>query len=132
MSNVKQFFTQLESLDEKDSARIATLVGQAGEQWFEADAIASSQEEQRKNYLAKLTLEYLESGMGNRSIPVSQAEMRAYADPRYEEYVTAMVDARKRANLARVKYDMGKVYIDMQRSVMATKRTELQNLNLHQ
>lgn len=139
MSEARSFFSELGSLTFRDSAKIATLVAQAGEDWYEADSLASSLEEQKKNYLAKLTLEYLEAGVAPsragaapKAIPVSQAEMRALADPRYEEYLKNMVDARKRANLSRVRYDMGKVYIDMQRSVMATQRQEMQALNLHQ
>ena len=129
--NAQVFFSQLHGLTFKDASRIATLVARAGEEYFELDSVASALEENKKSYLAKLVLEYMDAGVAGskpgstRSLPVSQAEYRAQGDPRFEEYVKNMVEHRRKANLARVKYDMGKIYIEMQRSSNANDRQEM-------
>jgi hypothetical protein len=131
-ANAQMFFSQLNNLSLKEAGRIATIVARAGEAWFELDSVASALEENKKSFLAKIVLEYLDSGLPGakpgvtRTMPVSQAETRAMGDPRYEEYVKIMVEQRRKANLARVKYDMGRVFIDMQRSNAANERQEMQ------
>jgi len=138
MRDVRSLFSELDGYSFKDAGHIATLVGQAGESWCSANALASAQEEQRKNYLAKLTLEYMAAGTASdkpgapaKAMPMSQADLRAQADPRYQEYIANMVEFRKRANQTRVLFDMGKVYIDMQRTAMANKRQELNTIGLN-
>lgn len=137
MSVSRSFFAELESIPLRESPRIAAIIARAGEDWSELNAVASSQEEQKKNYLAKLTLDYLESGRAAstpggapKAVPMNQAELRALADPRYDEYIKNMVDARRRSNIARVRYDTGKMFVELQRSTMATQRQELKTLDL--
>jgi NADP-dependent 3-hydroxy acid dehydrogenase YdfG len=130
----RAFFSQLQHMTLKDSSHIATLVSQAGEALFELHSIATALEEGKKSFLAKLTLEYMDNGVATakpgstRGMPISQAENRALGDPRYEEYLKNMVEARRKANLERVKYDMGQVYIDMLRTNAANTRSEM-NMN---
>lgn len=139
MSSTHSFYAKLNELSFKEPHKIAEAINLAGDEWADADAIASGQEEQKKNYLARLIIEYLDTGGSApskpgatpRAMPVSQAEFRAQADPRYEDYVRNMVAARRKAVLAKVRYDMGKLYIEMQRSAMATKRQEMHTMGMH-
>jgi hypothetical protein len=130
-ANAQTFFATLNNLTLKEAGRIATIVARAGEGWFELDSVASALEENKKSFLAKLVLEYMDNGLPGakegttRAMPVNQAETRATGDPRFQEYVKNMVDARRRANLERVKYDMGRVFIEMQRSNAANERSEM-------
>jgi len=137
-SEGSEFFTRLGRLSLRDdAARIAAMVAKVGYVWSDKDGEASSLEEAKKNYLAKLTLEYLESpGPGSKpgavkSMPVSQAEIRALADPRYEAYIKDMVERRKLANMARVRFDVSKLYVEMQRSANAARRSEANLAGMH-
>jgi len=102
-----------------------------GEEWADKDSAASALEESKKSVLAKLVTEHLEkgrSGESPRGISVSAAELKALGDPKYEVHVDLMVQARKEANKARVRYDMGKMQLELIRSLQATLRSEM-NLN---
>lgn len=116
-----------------DPDTLVEAVTKLGEDWADKDAAASSLEETRKSMLANVMLDYLKPGVSAdakaaRSMPVSQAEQRALCDPRYETHVDLMVAARKDANSARVRYDMGKMRLELLRSQLATIRQELRSL----
>lgn len=122
----------LESLKDFDPNKLTQEVIRVGEAWADQDAAASSLEETKKTLLAKLTLEYMASGHSGggvgerpRAIPVSHAEMRALADPRYEQHLELMVQARNESHRSRVRYDMGKMKLELMRSVQATMRNEM-------
>jgi len=110
-----------------DPNKLAAEVIADGEQWADLDAAASVLEETRKVVLAKRTLEFLEAGTigGKRVTSVAQAELNALADPTYGQHLDDMVDARKNANRARVRYDLGRLRIEMLRSALATARNEM-------
>jgi hypothetical protein len=57
---------------------------------------------------------------------VADREKAAYADPRYGEHLAALQDAHHVALSARAAYDTLRIKIDFARSVLATKRTELE------
>lgn len=126
-----QFFKSLKAADIQDPTDISTLVADAGAEWYQNDAGAAALEESKKSVLAKLVLEYMESrvpgaaGAAPKAISFAQAEQRALADPRYEAHVEMMVSMRKSANLSRVRYDMGRMYLELQRSANATRRQEM-------
>lgn len=121
----------LHLLRDFDPARLTSEVITLGEDWAERDAAASALEETRKSVLASLILEYVESGVSGaagakaRTMPVAQAEARALSDTRFEQHVELMVAARKEAHIARVRYDMGKMKLELMRSLQATMRQEM-------
>jgi hypothetical protein len=121
-------------LKDFDPNKLTSDVISLGEQWADEDAAASSLEETRKTILAQIQLEYTLEGLKGigadkpKPMPVSQAEMRALADPRYEQHVELMVMARKESNRCRVRYDMGKMRLELYRSLQATMRQEMNML----
>jgi hypothetical protein len=90
----------------------------AGEDWADKQAAAELLEETKKSVLAKLMLDADGTTQGQR-------EMNALADPEFTEFVTGMVQARKAANKARVRYDSAKVLAELRRSQEATRRSEM-------
>ena len=96
---------------------------EAGNDWADKDAAASLLEEARKTLLSELTLRHKE---GRSNV---DAENMARAELEYINYIKKMVEARRLANRARVVYDQRKSWIDMKRSVEATKRQEQRMLN---
>lgn len=102
-----------------DPAKFAQSIVARGELWADAEAAADLLEETRSTLLAKITKEHFE-------LPAWKAEAAAKADPRYEDHVTKMVDARRLANLARVRYDGAKAMGEFARSAESTRRAELQ------
>lgn len=115
-----------------EPTKLSVMVAEEGENWAMADAAANSLEESKKTVLARITLEYLERGIPSsrpgeapKAMPQSQADIRGLADPRYAAHLEQMVAARREAHLARVRYDMGKMFIELHRSKLATKRQEM-------
>lgn len=104
---------------EEISAKIVTT----GHAWAELEQGASLLEESRKSVRSQIAAEHLRDGC-----PVSKAEMLAEASAVYREHLAAMVEARKKANIARVNYDGCRVWSDHIRGQEATKRTEIQHL----
>jgi len=99
---------------DKLHARLVEL----GEEWADCQAGADLLEETRKAVLAQLTI-----AADGKSI--AEREAKALASPEFALHVQAMVNARKNANKARVNYDGARVWIDMVRSIEATKRQEM-------
>lgn len=92
---------------------------EVGEVWADLHAAAEMYEETRKSVLGKLALEFAQS------MPMNKAEHAAYDAPEYREHVKAMVEARRKANRARVRWDVGRTHADLMRSVESTKRAEM-------
>ena len=101
-----------------DPDKTYNAILRAGEEWADADAAASMLEETRKSVLAKAMLE-------SSSTSHAAREMYALADPKYTEFLTAMVNARKTANKHRVRYDSAKTLAELRRSQESTKRAEM-------
>lgn len=101
-----------------DSEQIYAEIVKAGEAWADAEAAASLLEETRKSILAKLQLE----GQGTT---VAAKEMYALADPEFRKHVDGMVNARRAANKARVRYDSAKILAELRRSEESTRRAEM-------
>jgi hypothetical protein len=89
-----------------------------GEEWSDRDAAASLLEESRKSVLAELTTLAAGKSMAER-------EANALAADTYREHIKAMVEARRIANRAKVNYDAARAWIDITRTVEATKRQEM-------
>jgi hypothetical protein len=96
-----------------------------GEEWADKDAAASALEETRKTLLSQIITGLMAPTPGSKPMSLSLAEVRALADKRYEAHVDLMVASRKEANKARVRYDMGKMRLELLRSLQATMRQEM-------
>jgi hypothetical protein len=101
-----------------DPDKIFAALVKAGEDWADMDAAANLLEETRKSVLANLKLK--SSGTSDAA-----RETQALADPSYSAFIRGMVDARKAANKARVRYDSGKTLSELRRSEESTKRAEM-------
>lgn len=108
-----------DSLPLKDPARLAASIVSRGEIWVDCNAAASVLEETKGTLLAKLLKEHFDQ-------PAWKAEALAKSDPRYEEHIKAMVDARRLADLAKVKFDGAKTMGEFIRSAESTRRAEMQ------
>ncbi len=102
-----------------DPARFAQGIVARGEIWADCQAAADLLEETKGTLLAKIVKEHWE-------MPAWKAEAAAKSDPRYEEHIKAMVDARRLSNLARVRFDGAKMMGEFARSAESTRRAELQ------
>ena len=91
-----------------------------GERWADEHAAASFLEETQKPLLARLTLERC---VGSKSR--AQAETEALATPEYRQHITQMVEARRKANIARVRQQSAQVWADLLRSANANRRAEM-------
>lgn len=119
---------QVQDMRNFDPAALANEVIALGEEWADMDAAASALEETRKTVLAKRTLEFIEGSQSlgkARGMSVAQAETNALADPTYETHLELMVEARKNANRARVRYDLGRMRLELLRTHQATLRNEM-------
>lgn len=101
-----------------DSDQVYNSLVKAGEDWADQDAAASLLEETRKSVLARLMNECAASSQGAK-------EMYALADPEYGRHLDGMVQARKVANKARVRYDSARVLAELRRSEESTRRAEM-------
>ena len=90
-----------------------------GTDWADKKAAAESFEETKKVMLARLMKASDESTAAGK-------EREALASQDYEEHIKIMINARKEADKAKVRYECAKVYIEMLRSLESTKRAEMQ------
>ena len=90
---------------------------EAAEQMASLQAQADQLTELKKSRLAALTLDYMKSCKSR-----VEAEVRALADPQYEEYVTGMIEAERRANRAKAKYHNLRALSDARRTQEASAR----------
>jgi len=91
----------------------------AGEYWADADAAASMYEETKKSVLAQLM-----SDCGGSTH--AERERMALATEIYQSHVEQMVQARKEANRALVKYKSIQVWADLKRTQESTRRKEIE------
>lgn len=101
------------------TATTARLI-EVGEQWADMHSAAEALEETKKSVLGHLVLGFIADGM-----PAGKAEHAAYASDEYRTHVKSMVEARRKANRARVRWDVGRTHADLMRSVESTKREEM-------
>jgi len=86
--------------------------------WVEADAAANLREETKSAVLARMMI-----ACGD--MPVSRAEMQVKASNDWHEFVTEMVEARKKASELKVKLDYIKMKYHEQQSAEASRRAEM-------
>jgi hypothetical protein len=103
-----------------DPNRISDEVIAAGEEWCDREAAARHLEEAKASVRAELACKWMEEGDS-----ATKAAEKALASPAYQEHLTAMVEARRKANLARVLYDGMRLRADLLRTEAATLRSEM-------
>ena len=91
-----------------------------GEDWAEKDAAFGMLDDATKPLLSSLVSKLLTEGM-----PVSKAEYHARGMDEYREHITALGNARKDKNLALVKYNTFKKWVDLLQTKEANKRAEM-------
>ena len=91
----------------------------AGNDWCDKDAAADLLEEQKHSVLSEIKLSSDERSDAAR-------ETWARANFRYRQFLEAMIEARRLANRARVRYDAVKTLAELRRTEESTRRAELQ------
>jgi hypothetical protein len=86
--------------------------------YVDADSAASLLEETKSAVLARMML-----SLGD--MPVSRAEMQTKASPEWIEFVTNMVEARKKAAFLKVKMEYIRMKFSEWQSIEASKRAEM-------
>lgn len=86
--------------------------------WVDADAAAAMLEETKSAFLSRLMAD-------KGDMPVSKAEMQVKASDAWKDYVTEMVEARKRASLLKVQLEYIRMKYHEWQSFEATKRAEM-------
>ena len=102
-----------------DVDKIASELLKMGTEWADKEAAASALEESRKSVRAQIAVSYVAEGNS-----AAASELRAEAAPDYKAHITSMVNARKEANKAKVRFDVSKIKVDLYRSAEATRRAE--------
>lgn len=104
-------------MQEFDPNVIYQKLVKSGEDWAEKEALAQQMEEMKKAILSNLKLQSTASSEAAK-------ETWAYAQPEYETHIRGMTEARKMANLARVRYHGMKVLSELRRTEQSNLRTE--------
>jgi len=91
-----------------------------GSRWADLHAEAELLEESKKCVLASITLHYMNDGDTK-----SSGETKAFAAPEYREHVQKMVEARRRANQAKVEFEGMKAHLNLTRTYEASRREEM-------
>lgn len=101
-----------------DPGKTYTSVVNAGDDWADKEAAADLLEETKKSVLADLMIKASAS-------TAAAKEMYALADPIYRTFIEGMVNARKAANKAKVRYDSARMLAEHRRSQEATERAKI-------
>lgn len=94
---------------------------EAGELWADAECAAQLLEDSKSAIMAQWQTE-----LGD--LPVNRAEQTVKASNRWRDYITDTVNARKAANLAKVRLEAIKMKAMEQQAKDANQRTELRIL----
>lgn len=105
-------------LSDYEPGAIENAIVSLGEEYADLDAAATLLEETKSVLKAKLALESTGKSAAER-------EMMALAQPAFSEHLSSMVEARRLAIRARVKWETKKLKFEAMRSIEATKRGEL-------
>lgn len=90
----------------------------AGETWADEDAAASMLEETKKTVLSQLKT------MSKASSDAAK-ETEAQASDGFKQHLQSMVEARRKANRAKVAYDSMKTWVELWRTKAANERAEM-------
>lgn len=100
-----------------DADKIAHSLQELGDRWADENAAASALEETRQSLYSRIAAEHIGKGES-----AAKAELLAKADPLYNEHLKAMVEARRKAMRAKVRYDVARIKAELMRSNSATER----------
>lgn len=100
-----------------DANRIAASLQELGDRWADENAAAAALEETRQSLYSRIAAEHIGKGES-----AAKAELLAKADPVYDEHLKAMVEARRKATRARVRYDVARIKAELMRSNASTER----------
>jgi hypothetical protein len=89
----------------------------SAKEWVDLSAAADMLEESKSATLSQMML-------AQGDMPVSRAEMNVKASEQWQDYIAKMVQARKAANLAKVKLEWLRMRHSEQMSIEATERAE--------
>jgi hypothetical protein len=89
-----------------------------GTAWAEAHALAAQLEDGLKPLLAQITIE----AKGLENCSMAEAKDIALSTNSYRDAIVEAIQARKEANICKVKYDSTRALFDAQRTVEATHR----------
>lgn len=101
-----------------DSNKAYLNLVQTGEEWADKNAAADLLEETKKTVLSRLVNESQEKSHAAK-------ESQAMTHPDYLAHLESMVEARRHANRARVRYDAAKALTELRRSEESTRRSEM-------
>ena len=90
----------------------------SGNDWADKDAAAKFMDDTRKPVLAQITNKMEGGGQ-------TAKESQARAHPDYNEHLVKLKEARKAANLARVKYDAAKTLASLRQTQESLKKAEM-------
>lgn len=90
----------------------------AAKEWCELDAAATLLEETKSAVLSQKM-----AAQGD--VAVNRAELMVKASPEWSAHIMKMVEARRKANLAKVKLEWIRMRFSEQQSFEATKRAEM-------
>jgi len=110
--------------DKFDPEKIYKGLVEAGNDWADKEAAANLLEQTKKTYLAQLQTQHFPTDSA------TGGEQKALARPEYKDHITAMVNARKEANKAQVKYYSMRTLASLRQSEAANARIENQMSNL--
>lgn len=105
-----------------DPNTLTTRLVKAGEEWADKDAAATLLEETKSTVLSQLI--QIQLGQ-NDSLSMAKAEVLAKSTQAFREHLAKMVEARKEANKARVRWISGQAHVDLIRSMEASRRAEM-------
>lgn len=100
-----------------DAREITERLRLAGEDWADKLAAAEALDDASESMQAKC---YLQA-----SGSVEERKAKAKVDDEYQRSRTIARDARLAANKARVRYDVGKAFVELIRSQESTRRAEM-------
>ncbi|MDA7663807.1 hypothetical protein N8569_00735 [bacterium] len=105
-----------------DAEHVAHELSERGLEWADRHAAAQALEEAQKSVLSEVACDYRQSGTKSQT----EAESLARANRKYRDFVVTMVEARRMANRARVRFDTYKTWIELMRTKAATERAQMQ------
>jgi len=109
-----------------DAKKIIARLVEAGEEWADKEAAASLLEETKSSILAHLTNIQVQQGAES----FAKAEALAKATDSYKDHIAKMVEARREANRARVRWISGQAHVELMRSEEASKRAGLKAIGM--
>ena len=100
---------------------IAEMIRVAGEDWAEKDAACYLLHESKTAVLAKQVNDYIDATPGTA---YNRAESSVKGSRRWFDHLESMSEARKQANLARIRYDALRAQLNVWQTRNQMKRAE--------